>query len=298
MNDFLDQIREIGEKFEIDFPSTPSGPTSKLFEAIKNNISVEDKVKVIHEIFKGYKNLTGHEFFEDIRDEIVNTAALKKVIDNSSLRGLISTATEKTFNNGEHKSIIKDLMASKGERFDTDEEAASRKEHSRHCGFYALRLDADGFSLMDLLTYYTIDDPDRVHLVVNGKGTFTLEEKDKERNFTYKFSTLFPPTNCIKGMSSVSHLDKIRRLYEDREVMFMDELENLTTTVKLRDEVGDVLPKQDFIEEITNGCKAISLYILLDTSNAMLDYDGFVEFCADHYDEIAQIITATKEFDL
>lgn len=75
-----------------------------------------------------------------------------------------------------------------------------------------------------------------------------------------------------------STIDKFQEFWENREVMWLEDENDaaLTTLVKLRTPQGTQLEKDDIIDEIIQGFKAIN-WDIFNTDGYMIDYDNVVE---------------------
>lgn len=75
-----------------------------------------------------------------------------------------------------------------------------------------------------------------------------------------------------------STIDKFQGFWENREVMWLEDENDaaLTTLVKLRTPQGTQLEKDDIIDEIIQGFKAIN-WDIFNTDGYMIDYDNVVE---------------------
>lgn len=75
-----------------------------------------------------------------------------------------------------------------------------------------------------------------------------------------------------------STINKIQEFWENRNVMWMEDEDSaaLTTLVKLRNLQGTQLEKNEIIDEIIQGFKAIN-WDLFNTEEDIIDYDDVVE---------------------
>lgn len=143
----------------------------------------------------------------------------------------------------------------------------------KHLGFYLLsiRINDDGIintaELEDSNLYQ-----DNTAILHNGEKAFL------DLYYQYNPEGYEEADGTKWRVIDKSTIDKIQEFWENRDVMWMEDEDStaLTTLVKLRTPQGIQLERDEIIDEIVQGFKAIN-WDLLNTGEQIIDYDEVVE---------------------
>ena len=143
----------------------------------------------------------------------------------------------------------------------------------KHLGFYILSIDIDDNGIVGTAELEDADVyQDDTAILHNGEEKFL--------NLYYQYNPNgYEELGGVKWrLIEKSTINKLQEFWEERNVMWMEDEDSaaLTTLVKLRTPQGIQLEKDEIIDEIIQGFKAIN-WDLLNTGETILDYDDIVE---------------------
>ena len=262
------------EEFCVDKDNI-SPETSKFLEEIPFDVKLEAVVKVFDE----YKRLTGRPLFEDLNNNSLDENALYKAIEFGFPEDLLATLPK----GGSRIEKILDTDYAKNKD--------DPPEVYRDLGFFNLALSPEkGFVLQPACVYRSVNNPDKYGLYTNGELTeFTYTAEGSQLPFSMTQFVTFD--KFFKG--GPRYASKFEEIWSERKCEYVNG-EFVFSVVKLRDEVGDPLPKRDFLEEIENGCKTIGFDFLMIGGERLL-YDSVTEGAEKYYDDFVREMDQMKE---
>ena len=147
--------------------------------------------------------------------------------------------------------------------------------------------------------YYTLSMQLGDTIQENGSGDILVEDSDiylddtgilnpDEKNTFYRYrssgwtDSTGAPVGRWKKLNS-STVDKLQEMWENREVDWFDNSGEICyiTIVKFRNTVGTQLSKEDILDEIEQGFKALAWELMdeisIDVSNLLIDAEKYVD---------------------
>ena len=143
----------------------------------------------------------------------------------------------------------------------------------KHLGFCILSIETNDEGIVGVVELEDMDlYQDNTAILHNGEPSYL--------NLYYQYNPNgYEELDGIKWrVVDASTIDKIQEFWENRDVMWMEDEDSaeLTTLVKLRTLQGTQLEKNEIIDEIIQGFKAIN-WNLFNTGEDTIDYDDVVE---------------------